>query len=556
VTATPSPAGTTEPAGSTPPEEAGWRRLNPRMLLLYPVQELPRALPALFGLLVAGSSRGNGQLWSFVGVAIVVGLGVLRWVTTSYRITPDQVQVRRGLLRRQVLTVPRDRVRTVDVTAHVLHRLLGVARVNIGTGQSDRERESGIRLDGLSAEEAAGLREELLHRRARPGATGTASGAGGTAGARAATPPAPGRAAATAAPPVAEAEVERELARLDPAWVRFGPFTLSGVVTLGVLAGFLSQLVNEAHVDPSRFGPVRTVVDQLAGAGVWLAILEVVAAAVLVVAVASTLGYVMAFWGFRLVRHSGGTLQVTRGLVTVRATTIEERRLRGVEVSEPLLLRAVGGARCIAIATGLRVGRGAERGGSLLLPPAPRAEALRVAAAVLGRREPVVAPLRAHGPVARRRRYTRALPLFALLAAAAAGLWWWTGLPAWVVVAALALLPLGALLAADRYRSLGHEVVDRALVSSYGSLLRRRNVLACDGIIGWNLRQSFFQRRAGLVTLTATTAAGRQAYRVQDVTSAEALRVAGEAIPGLLTPFLAGPAGEPRARKAPIRRER
>jgi putative membrane protein len=568
----PSPAGTTEPAGSTPPDSAGWRRLNPRMLLLYPVQELPRALPALFGLLVAGSSRGNGQLWSFVGVAIVVGLGVLRWVTTSYRITPDQVQVRRGLLRRQVLTVPRDRVRTVDVTAHVLHRLLGVARVNIGTGQSDRERESGIRLDGLSAEEAAGLREELLHRRARPGpaATGTALGAGAAAGAHAVTPPAPGAAAATAAPPVAE--VERELARLDPAWVRFGPFTLSGVVTLGVLAGFLSQLVNEAHVDPSRFGPVRTLVDQLVGAGVWLAILEVVAAAVLVVAIASTLGYVLAFWGFRLVRHSGGTLQVTRGLVTMRATTIEERRLRGVELSEPLLLRAVGGARCIAIATGLRVGRGAERGGSMLLPPAPRAEALRVAAAVLGRREPVAAPLRAHGPVARRRRYTRALPLCALLAAAAAGLWWWAGLPAWVVVASLALLPLGALLAADRYRSLGHGVVDRALVSAYGSLLRRRNVLACDGIIGWNLRQSFFQRRAGLVTLTATTAAGRQAYRVQDVSTAEALRVAGEAIPGLLTPFLAGPAGElaapaagerrtgpagePPAWKAPIRWER
>jgi putative membrane protein len=550
VTATPSPAGTAEPAGSTPPDSAGWRRLNPRMLLLYPVQELPRALPALFGLLVAGSSRGNGQLWSFVGVAIVVGLGVLRWVTTSYRITPEQVQVRRGLLRRQLLTVPRDRVRTVDVTAHVLHRLLGVARVDIGTGQSDRERESGIRLDGLSAEEAAGLREELLHRRARPGraATGTA--------------PEPGAAAATAAPTVAE--VERELARLDPAWIRFGPFTLSGVVTLGLLAGFLSQLVNEAHVDPSRFGLVRTVVDQLAGAGVWLAILEVVAAAVLVVAIASTLGYVLAFWGFRLVRHSGGTLQVTRGLVTTRATTIEERRLRGVEVGEPLLLRAVGGARCIAIATGLRVGRGAERGGSMLLPPAPRAEALRVAAAVLGRRAPVVAPLRAHGPAARRRRYTRALPLCALLAAAAAALRWWAGLPAWVVVVSLALLPLGALLAADRYRSLGHEVVDRALVSAYGSLLRRRNVLACDGIIGWNLRQSFFQRRAGLVTLTATTAAGRQAYRVQDVTTAEALRVAGEAIPGLLTPFLAapagerraGPAGEPPARKAPIRWER
>jgi putative membrane protein len=519
VTADPSSAGATQDGQAAPPDAgtAGWRRLNPRMLLIYPVQELPRALPALFGLLVAGSSRGNGQLWSLVGIAIVVGLGASRWLTTTYRITAEQIQVRRGLLRRRLLTVPRDRVRTVDVTAHPLHRLLGLARVTVGTGQSDRDHDAGIRLDGLTAAEAAGLREELLHRR-------------DTAGAPAAPVP--------VAPAAVSAPAEVELAHLRPGWIRYGPFTLSGVVTLGLLAGFLSQIVNEAHVDPGRFGLLRDLVDQLAGAALWLAILEVVAAAMVIVAVASTIGYVLAFWGFRLTRHSGGTLHVTRGLVTIRATTIEERRLRGVEVSEPLLLRAVGGARCIAIATGLRVGRGAERGGSLLLPPAPRSEVLRVAAAVVRRREPVTAPLRAHGPAARRRRYTRALPLCALAVAAAAALWWWAGLPAWVWLGSLALLPCGALAAADRYHSLGHAVVDGRLVSAAGSLVRRRHVLACEGIIGWNLRQSFFQRRAGLVTLTATTAAGRQAYHVQDVTAAEALRVAGEALPDLLTPFL------------------
>jgi len=532
VTANPSRAGTAD-TEATPPGAGtqGWRRLNVRMLLIYPIQELPRALPALFGLVVAGSGRGNGQAWSLVGIAIVVGLGATRWLTTTYRITPDQIQVRRGLLRRRVLTVPRDRVRTVDVTAHALHRLLGLARVIAGTGQSDREGDAGVRLDGLTAAEAAGLREELLHHRAGPGAPAAPT---------ATAPAGPGSPAAPAAPTAtAPAVVEVELTHLRPAWIRYGPFTLSGVVTLGLLAGFLSQIVNEAHVDPARFGLLRDLMDQLAEAALWLAILEVVVAVMVVVAAASTIGYVLAFWRFRLTRHSGGTLHVTRGLVTVRATTIEERRLRGIEVSEPLLLRAVGGARCIAIATGLRVGRGAERGGTLLLPPAPRSEALRVAAAVMRRREPVTAPLRAHGPAARRRRYTRALPVCAVAVAAAAALWWWAGLPAWVWLGSLALLPCGALAAADRYRSLGHAVVDGDLVSAAGSLVRRRHVLDCEGIIGWNLRQSFFQRRSGLVTLTATTAAGRQAYHVADVAAPEALRVAGEALPGLLAPFLA-----------------
>jgi putative membrane protein len=63
-------------------------------------------------------------------------------------------------------------------------------------------------------------------------------------------------------------------------------------------------------------------------------------------------------------------------------------------------------------------------------------------------------------------------------------------------------------------------------------------MLAREGIIGVNLSRSFFQRRAGLVTLTATTAAGDQRYAVLDVTPDEALRVAEASVPGLLAPFI------------------
>ena len=145
------------------------------MLLIHPVREVGRAIPALAGLLIAGS-RGGHEWWSLLGLAIVVTASVLRWFTTRYLITGEQVQLRTGLLRRRTVSTPIDRVRTVDVTAHILHRLLGLARVAIGTGTSDRKRESLV-LDGLSAEAAAALRTELLHR--VPGAAApqpTASG--------------------------------------------------------------------------------------------------------------------------------------------------------------------------------------------------------------------------------------------------------------------------------------------------------------------------------------------------------------------------------------------
>jgi putative membrane protein len=161
-----------------------------------------------------------------------------------------------------------------------------------------------------------------------------------------------------------------------------------------------------------------------------------------------------------------------------------------------------------------------------------------VAAEVLRAREPVTVELARHGPRARRRRYTRLLAVCLPAVAALVLLWALIGLPAWTWQLSLALLLFGAALAEDRYRSLGHALAGRTLVTRWGSLVRRRCALACDGIIGWNLDQSFFQRRAGLATLVATTAAGRQQYRVQDVPVGEALRLADEAVPDLLTPFL------------------
>jgi putative membrane protein len=495
----------TAPAG-----QATWRRLSPRMLVIHPIVEVGRAIPALLGLLVAGSSSGHGGVWSLAAVGVLVTMAVLRWFTTTYRVTSDRVQVRRGLLRRRVTGMSRDRVRTVDVTSHWLHRLLGLARVTLGTGRSDRNDGGAVRLDALTVLEAERLRDELLHR--GPVADATAA----------------------LAPP------ETELARLAPEWIRYGPFTLSGVVAIGVVAGFLANAAREANVDLSRHGPLQALFHHLGGQPLAVVVAEVALVSLLIVALASTAAYALAFWKFRLARRPNGTLHVTRGLLTTRATTIEERRLHGVELSEPLLLRAVRGARAIAIATGLRVGRGAERGGSLLLPPAPRAEAERVAAEVLRAREPITVPLAPHGPRARRRRFARALAGAAAVIAALAALSLLAGLTAWAwAAAALALPPAAAALAADRYRSLGHTVVAGTLVARRGTLVRRRYALRCDGIIGWNVRQTLFQRRAGLATLSATTAAGRQRYDVQDVGGDEVVRIAEAAVPGLLEPFLA-----------------
>ncbi len=71
-----------------------------------------------------------------------------------------------------------------------------------------------------------------------------------------------------------------------------------------------------------------------------------------------------------------------------------------------------------------------------------------------------------------------------------------------------------------------------------GSLVRRRTAIRAADVIGWNFSSSLFQRRAGLTTLTATTAAGRQGYQTVDLANGDAVAFAERATPGLIMQFV------------------
>jgi putative membrane protein len=567
-------------AEAEPGGEPGWQWLSPRSLVVRPVTDLLRALPLVIGLLFFGSRHGAPNLWGLAFAGLAIATSIERYCTTRYRVTAERVYLRHGLLSQKVLSVPRDRIRSVDLSAHVVYRILGLRKVHLGTGRNDRRDGGSLHLDALTLADAEALRAALL---ASPPPVS----------------PAVAGAAASGGPDAASAgPAERELARLAPGWVRYAPLTLTGLVIVGVVIGTAFQVIDATHVDITTIGPVHRLTVTLSHLTLLQRALEVALAVLALLVLLSVAGYVALFWNFRLVRVGTGMLRVSRGLLSTRTTTIDTQRLRGAELSEPLLLRGAGGARCLAITTGLRVGHGAERGGSLLLPPAPRGVAAAVASAVLetavleaagagaragagvgvagaGARagtgvgaagvggagaavrasvtgaelpggaapaggwaaELLTGELVRHGPAARRRRYVRAVGGAAVLAVAGIAAWAAGAVPAWAGLGSLILLPLGAVLAADRYASLGHRLAGGWLVTRTGSLIRRRSVLSTEGIIGWRIHQSWFQRRQGLASLAATTAAGRQHYTAHDVPVATALDLATSATPDLISPF-------------------
>jgi putative membrane protein len=501
-------------------------------MIVRPLTDLVRLLPLLAGLLILHTKAGAGLAWGAAAAVLAVVTGLVHWATTRYLITDERVYLRRGLLNQKTLSVARDRIRTVDITAHLLHRVLGVCRVSIGTGRNDLRSGESFHLDGVTREEAESLRIVLLSRVIQPTPAGQP--------ARAVQPAAAGQPAPAPQPAAAgSAQGEStEIIRLNLAWLRFAPLTMTGLVVLGVLTGGVIQVTNATNVNLAATDPVRHVVAAFTALSVGQRLLAGGAVALAGYVLVAMAGYVAVFWNFRLAGLGTGALRVTRGLFSIRATTISLNRLRGVEISEPLLLRAARGARCIAIATGLHTGRGAEREGSVLSPPAPRAVAEHVASAVLGLPADLYSgPLERHGPAARRRRFTRALAGAACLIAAIYLVTWAQHGPDWVWIASFALLPAATLLAADRYRSLGHRLAGGWLVTRVGSLARRRSIISTDAIIGWRIHQTWFQRRQGLMTLTATTAAGQQHYSVRDVPVAEGLALAA-ATGELLHPFL------------------
>jgi putative membrane protein len=476
--------------------EAGqaWQRLSPRMLLVHPVHELLRQIPVLIGSLVLGSATGN-PMWALFGLALIVGYGLARWFTTSYRIGPDEVQLRTGVLQRKVLSVPRNRIRSVSTDARLLHRLLGLTVLRVSTGQ-EAKGDTAFALDAVQAEQVPRLRAILL--------------------------------ADSLAPAEEDAnEPGRELARWQPSWLRYSPLSFTGLAMILAAVGLAYQAGVGAALQDSRLA--RSGLDAAERFGVFASVAVVVVAVLVVSVVLSVLRSLVTYGNLVLLRRdfagNDGVLHLEHGLLRVREHTFDMRRLRGGTLRSPLLVRLFGGARLDAVMTGVD-GAGEA---SLLLPPCPRATAEAVLSELIARPDAVTGPLRAHGAAATRRRWTRALALPAVLLIAMVAWYSWT--PVWLWPMWAVLTVCCALLAVDRSRALGHRVDAEWLVARAGSLDRRRDCIAAAGIIGWTVRQTLLQRRAGVATLIAATAAGVKSYRVIDVPAELAWTIAGSASP-------------------------
>ena len=152
------------------------RHLDPRSVELGRGQGLVFAaaisvllLPGPIGTIAASGLLSVPSLAPTAGwlvVTTLLVLAALRWPVvahrhTSYTIAAVGIEIRRGVLWRTVVNVPRSRVQHTDVAQGPLERRYGLGRLIIYTAGSSHAR---VTLDGLDHQVALRIRDCLLPR--------------------------------------------------------------------------------------------------------------------------------------------------------------------------------------------------------------------------------------------------------------------------------------------------------------------------------------------------------------------------------------------------------
>ncbi|WP_254875524.1 PH domain-containing protein [Streptomyces sp. CAI 127] len=528
-----------------------WQRLSARVIWVDLARSVLSLLPAVLAVVVVGVDPGAGEMWPLIGIAAAGVLGALadalRWAFTRYRITASHVELRTGVLVRVRRSIQRDRIRSVDIEAKPRHRLAGLRVVKIGAGQQAAAGDSALSLDAVDTAAARALHDRLIAptheaheahpahpvQPAHPAHPATSQ-------APAAAVPAPASTSApTSAPGPERAASLRVFARFEPRWVVYNMFNAwAYVLVLGVGWGGY-WLLSGFGVDAAAF--VSGLLDWRSIGWAGTAAIGFLTASVLGAA-GLAVTYVVEYGKFELARVPGpdGTVLRTRqGLLTTREVSRDENRVRGVQISEPVLWRWLGVADTSLVTTGLSLWSMSQP--AAILPRGPVAVARRVASEVLDPEEqPLQARLAAHPRAALRRRLWWATTTTAAVALALGWLAVTGVLPYAALWAAVALWPcaLGAALVA--YRALGHTVSGSYLVTRSGLLSRSTTVLRRSAVSTVVIRESLLQRRLGLRSVSTMTAAGYGGYDTPDLDARASLDFAVRAAPGLLNPFLTG----------------
>ncbi len=474
-------------------ERDGWQRLHPLTPALRSVQLL---YALVIGAFAASAGIGATVLLVVVAMAAIALWIALAYLRFRYRVTDESLLITHGVLFRQRRVIPRSRIQNVDLRAGLLQQLIGVvtARIETAGGQATE-----ATLHVVSREEGARLRETLVMSMGPPAARAEVIAADGAAALEVSVQPPPAAAAETVVRRVAPLDLviagaTANRAGLLVAALFGGDYAFEFMPTDWLLGRFLppelvqpgaavTALVETAQRDLQAFFTSLFVLSVFFGLAGWGL---------------SVLASVVRYFDFTLLRRDG-ELQVRYGLLTRREKGFRRTRVQNVQIEESILRRWFKLAALRVQTAGYGPGVKADERMETLTPIVRRAELSAYTQQVYPDLDWGTVEWRPSHPRARRRLFIRrAIPVVLVTAVL---------LPlAREALILLTLLIPAWFLAGAHYRHLGHARSGPYTLTREGLWNRRTHIVPVRKIQALHFRQSPFQRRLGLGTLTLETA--------------------------------------------------
>lgn len=471
---------------------SGWIGLDPRTLVVSTLYSAVQAvLPVLFIIFFSGGLAGI----LLVPLAALPFFGeVMRYAFFGYRLEPDEIVVREGVLQRTVRHIPYARIQNLATSAGLVQRLLGVVQVSIETA-GGKEPEARFRWISRA-------RHEEIHQRIQQARAGTSSGRSASHPTRDADDSdASDVEPQIAEPPHAILEGGRVLYRAQlKDLLLLGLLSRRGLVIFGALAWILSQFEVWEFSTVQRWveSRVRNLeIDSIDSTSAVVMIAAVIAATFALVMVLSVALTVAAYFGFTL-RSDAVSLHTESGLFTRQTSTIRRRRIQILQVVSSPLLRWLGRAQ-------LRVGTAGSQGeqssrGAWLAPVGAEQGLIDLVKEVQPEASLEDLAWRSPHPRAAWRLRWNALAACAVVIAASVLLF---DLRGWI---ALVVVPIAWVRAGRAVRFHGHATTETAVYARRGRLWRRLEIVRYEKIQSVRTVASPLDRRWGMTTLQVDTA--------------------------------------------------
>ncbi|MBM4765391.1 PH domain-containing protein [Bacillus sp. B15-48] len=142
------------------------KRLHPLAALLNTLRQLKELIIPFILFFVFGDRWGDGKLFyiitSIVVLLLVLVSGFLSWYRFTYRVQEGELRIEHGIFVRKKRYIPFERIQSLDVSAGIFHRPLGLVKVKVETAGGAGGEEAEAVLTAVAKGEAEQIHELLV----------------------------------------------------------------------------------------------------------------------------------------------------------------------------------------------------------------------------------------------------------------------------------------------------------------------------------------------------------------------------------------------------------